>query len=43
MAVKPEDIDLSVVGRIFLSWIVTIPIGGVLAVIFFYILKTIFG
>jgi len=36
-------IDLSVVGRIFLSWIITIPIGSVLAILFFYILKAIFG
>jgi PiT family inorganic phosphate transporter len=36
-------IDLSVVGRIFLSWIITIPIGGVLAIVFFFILKAIFG
>ena len=33
-------IDLSVVGRIFLSWIITIPIGGVLAIVFFFILKS---
>jgi PiT family inorganic phosphate transporter len=43
MARGISAIDLSVVGRIFLSWIVTIPIGGILAVIFFYILKAIFG
>ena len=36
-------IDLSVVGRIFVSWIITIPIGGVLAIVFFYILKFLFG
>lgn len=36
-------IDLSVVGRIFLSWIITIPIGGILAIVFFYILRAIFG
>jgi PiT family inorganic phosphate transporter len=38
-----EAIDLRVVGNIFLSWIVTLPAGGILAVIFFYILKTIFA
>ena len=43
MARGISAIDLSVVGRIFLSWIVTIPIGGILAIIFFYILKAIFG
>ncbi|MFW2405056.1 MAG: inorganic phosphate transporter [Gammaproteobacteria bacterium] len=43
MARGISAIDLSVVGRIFLSWIITIPIGAVLAIIFFYILKAIFG
>lgn len=38
-----EAINLRVVGHIFLSWIVTLPAGGILAVIFFYILKTIFS
>lgn len=36
-------IDLRVVGKIFLSWIVTIPAGAILAVIFFYIFKFVFG
>ena len=36
-------IDLKVVGKIFLSWIVTIPAGAILAVIFFYIFKFVFG
>lgn len=43
MARGISAIDLSVVGRIFVSWIITIPIGGTLAIIFFYILKFIFG
>jgi len=43
MARGISAIDLSVVGRIFLSWIITIPIGSVLAIVFFYILKAIFG
>ncbi|MBT8443508.1 MAG: inorganic phosphate transporter [Gammaproteobacteria bacterium] len=43
MARGISAIDLSVVGRIFLSWIITIPIGAVLAIVFFYILKAIFG
>ena len=34
-------IDLRVVGRIFVSWVVTIPAGGILAVIFFYVFKAI--
>ncbi len=36
-------INLRVVGSIFLSWIVTLPAGGILAVIFFYLLKATFG
>jgi PiT family inorganic phosphate transporter len=43
MARGISAIDLSVVGRIFLSWIITIPIGAILAIVFFYILKAIFG
>jgi PiT family inorganic phosphate transporter len=35
-----EAIDLRVVGRIFVSWVVTIPAGAVLAIIFFLIFKT---
>ncbi len=36
-------IDLRVVGGIVMSWMVTLPVGGVLAAIFFYILKGIFS
>jgi PiT family inorganic phosphate transporter len=36
-------IDMRVVGNIFMSWIVTLPAGGLLAILFFYILKAIFG
>ena len=36
-----EAIDLRVVGRIFVSWVVTIPAGALLAIIFFYIFKTV--
>lgn len=43
MARGISAIDLAVVGRIFVSWIITIPIGAVLAIVFFYILKFIFG
>jgi len=38
-----EAINLRVVGSIFASWIVTLPAGGILAVIFFYIFKAVFG
>ena len=36
-------IDMRVVGNIFMSWVVTLPAGGLLAIIFFFILKGIFG
>ena len=35
-------IRLGVVGQIFLSWLVTLPVGGVLAIVFFLVLKAIF-
>jgi len=34
-----EAIDLKVVGRIFVSWVVTIPAGAFLAILFFFIFK----
>ena len=34
-----EAIDLRVVGRIFVSWIVTIPAGAFLAIVFFYVFR----
>ena len=36
-------IDLGVVGRILLSWIVTIPAGALMAIVFFFILKALFA
>jgi PiT family inorganic phosphate transporter len=36
-----EAIDLRVVGRIFVSWVVTIPAGALLAIVFFYLFKAI--
>jgi PiT family inorganic phosphate transporter len=36
-----EAIDLRVVGRIFVSWVVTIPAGALLAIAFFYLFKAI--
>ncbi len=36
-------IDLRVIGGIFLSWIITLPVGGALAAIIFFALKGIFG
>ena len=36
-----EAIDLRIVGRIFVSWVVTIPAGAFLAIIFFYLFRLI--
>ena len=36
-----DAIDLRVVGRIFVSWVVTIPAGAFLAIVFFTIFKNI--
>ena len=37
------SIDLRVVGNIFMSWIITLPAGAILSIIFFYMLKGMFG
>lgn len=36
-----DAIDLRVVGRIFVSWVVTIPAGALLAIVFFSIFKAV--
>ncbi|HSN52381.1 MAG TPA: inorganic phosphate transporter [Woeseiaceae bacterium] len=36
-----DAIDLRVVARIFVSWVVTIPAGAFLAIVFFFVFKTI--
>lgn len=36
-------IDLRVVSNIFMSWIITLPAGGILAIVFYYIFKGVFG
>ena len=41
MARGIEAIDLRVVRRIFVSWVITIPAGAFLAIIFFFIFKAI--
>ncbi|MEX1033859.1 MAG: inorganic phosphate transporter [Cellvibrionaceae bacterium] len=34
-------LNLSVIGTIFMSWIITLPVGAVLAIIFFFTFKTV--
>ena len=36
-------IDLRVIGKIVISWVVTLPAGGILAALFFFLLKGIFS
>ena len=36
-------LNLRVIGSIFMSWIITLPAGAILAIVFFYILKAILG
>ena len=36
-------LDTRVINKIFLSWIVTLPAGAFMSIIFFFILKSIFG
>ncbi len=43
MARGISAIDLGVVRSIFASWVVTIPAGATLSIIFFFILKALFG
>lgn len=36
-------LNLRVIGSIFASWLVTLPAGAILAIVFFYLFKAIFG
>jgi len=38
-----EALNLTVIRNIFMSWIVTLPAGGLLAIVFFFMLKGIFS
>jgi len=41
MARGIEAIDLRTVGRIFASWLITVPAGALFAIVFFYIFKAV--
>jgi len=41
MARGIEAIDLRVVGRIFISWVVTIPAGAILAILFYFVFRAV--
>jgi PiT family inorganic phosphate transporter len=36
-------LNLGVVGSIFLSWLITLPVGAALSILFFFVLKGLFG
>jgi PiT family inorganic phosphate transporter len=36
-------LNLSVIRNIFMSWIITLPAGAILSIVFFFILKAIFS
>jgi PiT family inorganic phosphate transporter len=36
-------LDLRVLGNIIVSWVITLPVGGILAALFFFVLKGIFS
>jgi PiT family inorganic phosphate transporter len=36
-------LNLRVVGKIFMSWLVTLPVGALFSILFFYLLKFVFG
>ena len=36
-------LNLGMIGKIFLSWIITLPAGAILSIIFFFILRALFG
>jgi len=43
MARGISSLNMDVVRGIFMSWVITLPIGGVLAIVFFFILKGFFA
>jgi PiT family inorganic phosphate transporter len=36
-------LNLKVVGKIFLSWIVTLPVGALLSIVFFFLFRAVLG
>jgi len=36
-------LNLGVIGKIFMSWLITLPVGAALSIFFFFILRAIFG
>ena len=36
-------LNLGVIGTIVMSWLITLPAGAVLAIVFFFLFRTVFG
>ena len=36
-------LNLGVIGKIFMSWLITLPVGAALSIFFFFILRGLFG
>lgn len=43
MARSINSLNLRVIGNVFMSWVITIPIGATLAILSYYLLRAIFG
>ncbi len=43
MARSINSLNLRVIGNVFMSWVITIPVGALLAIISYYLLRAIFG
>ena len=43
MATGIAALNLSVVRTIFVSWVITLPAGAILSIVFFYVLRAAFG
>ena len=43
MARGVDALNLKIVGKVFLSWIVTLPVGALLSITFFFLFKAILG
>lgn len=43
MARSISSLNLKVIGNVFMSWVITIPVGATLSIISYYLLRAIFG
>jgi len=43
LAAGVSALNLGTIGRIFLSWLITLPVGATLSIVFFFAFRAIFG